>query len=80
MCLYSLPLECNVFRTSCGICKGGVHDLIVRRVKYEYVHNFIVVGCVCVQGVGVVVVVVVMVVLGSYGPQHMPCVQRGGEG
>ena len=46
--LYSLSLECNVFRTSCGICKGRVHDLIVRPVKYEYVHNFIAVGCVYV--------------------------------
>ena len=39
--LYSLSFECNVFQTSCGICKGQVHDLIVRRVKYEYVYNFI---------------------------------------
>ena len=23
-----------------GICKGWVHDLIVRQVKYKYVHNF----------------------------------------
>ena len=51
MFVYSLSLECNVFQTSCGICKGRVHDLIVRQVKYEYVQNFIVVGCVCVQGV-----------------------------
>ena len=51
MFVYSLSLECNVFRISCGICKGRVHNLIVRRVKYEYVHNFIAVGCVCVQGV-----------------------------
>ena len=54
MFLYSnLSLECNAFRTSCGVCKGRVHDLIVRRVKYEYVHKFIDVGCVCVLGGGV---------------------------
>ena len=48
MFLYPLSLECSAFRTSCGVCKGRVHDLIVRRVKYEYVHKFIDVGCVCV--------------------------------
>ena len=51
MFVYSLSLECNVFRTCCGICKGRVRHLIVKRVKYEYVHNFIA-GCVCVQGRG----------------------------
>ena len=50
MFLYSLSLEYNVSRTCCGICKGRVHDLIIRRVKYEYVHIFIAVGCVCVRG------------------------------
>ena len=46
--------QCNVVRTSCGICKGRVHDLIVMRIRYECVHNFIVIAYVCVQGDGVV--------------------------
>ena len=65
MFLYSLSLECSVFRTSCGICKGRVHDLIVRRVKYENVRNFIAVGCVCTEDGG------------GYGPLHMPCIEGG---
>ena len=43
MFLYSLSLESNVY------------DIIVGRIKYEYAHNLIVIGCVCVRdgdGVG----------------------------